>query len=145
MTASARIPLPVVTRRAALSLGGATASVVALAACAAPSAPPASAGGSEAPTEPTEAGSLKELPVGGTATAEVDGTPILLSRPSYGEVKAFTAICTHQGCVVPADFNCPCHGSMFDPATGKPTQGPAQDPLPELTVTLDGDTILVSA
>jgi Rieske Fe-S protein len=145
VTVSPRTPLPAVSRRTALSLGGATASVVVLAACAAPSTPPTSGGGEKAPAEPTEAGSLKELPVGGTATADLEGTPILLSRPSDGEVKAFSAICTHQGCVVAADFNCPCHGSMFDPATGKPTQGPAQDPLPELTVTLDGDSILVSA
>lgn len=144
MTASPRTPLPVVTRRTALTLGGATASAVALAACA-PSAAPSSTSEPEAPAEPTAAGTLGELPVGGTAAAEVGGAPILLSRPSEGEVKAFSAICTHQQCVVGADFGCACHGSVFDPSTGEPTQGPAIQPLPEFTVTLDGDTILVSA
>ena len=145
MSTSPRTPLPVVSRRAALSLGGAAASVVALAACAPSGAAPAATGGGEAPTEPTEAGTLTDLPVGGTAAAEIDGVPILLSRPTEGVVKAFSAICTHQQCVVAQNFGCPCHGSVFDPATGAPTQGPAIDPLPEYTVTLDGDTILVSA
>jgi Rieske Fe-S protein len=145
VTASHRTPLPVVTRRAALTLGGAAASAVALAACAPSSTPPASTSGGEAPTEPTEVGTLADLPVGGTLAAEVGETPVLLSRPSEGEVKAFSGICTHQQCVVAADFGCPCHGSMFDRATGEPTQGPAIEPLPEFTVTLDGDTILVSA
>ena len=145
VTASPQTPLPVVSRRAALTLGGVAASAVVLVACSPSSAPPAATGGGEAPTEPTEVGTLGDLPVGGTVAAEVGETPILLSRPSEGEVKAFSAICTHQQCVVAADFGCPCHGSVFDPSTGEPTQGPANQPLPELTVTLDGDTILVSA
>jgi Rieske Fe-S protein len=145
VTASPRIPLPVISRRVALTLGGATASAVALVACASPGTPPASTAEAAVPTEPTRAGTLTDLPVGGTAAAEVAGVPVLLSRPSEGEVKAFSAVCTHQGCAVAADFGCPCHGSMFDPATGEPTQGPAAKPLPEYTVTLDGDTILISA
>lgn len=144
MTASPRTPLPVVSRRVALTVGGAAASAVALAACA-PASPPPASSGSGAPTEPTEAGTLADLPVGGTAAAEIGGAPILLSRPTEGEVKAFSAICTHQQCVVAADFGCACHGSVFNPTTGEPTKGPALEPLPEYTVTLDGDTILVSA
>ncbi|MFC0678409.1 Rieske (2Fe-2S) protein [Lysobacter korlensis] len=132
-----------VSRRTALTLGGATASVVALAACApGASTPPAA---EAPPAEPTAVGSLADLPVGGTASAELGSTPILLSRPAEGEVKAFSAICTHQQCVVSADFGCPCHGSTFDASTGEPTEGPAMQPLPEYQVTLDGDTILVSA
>jgi Rieske Fe-S protein len=144
VTPSHRTTAPV-SRRTALTLGGATASVFALAACSSSGTPPAATGGAPAPTEPTEVATLAGLPVGGTASAELGGTPILLSRPSEGEVKAFSAICTHQRCTVAADFGCACHGSMFDPETGEPTQGPALDPLAELTVTLDGDSILVSA
>ncbi len=145
MTASIRStdPASIVSRRTALTLGGVAASSLALVACSAAgtSTPPAA----EAPTEPTEVGTLADLPVGGTASAELGDTPILLSRVSEDEVKAFSAICTHQQCVVAQDFGCPCHGSVFDPATGEPTTGPAMQPLPEYTVTLDGDTILVSA
>ena len=131
-----------VSRRTALTLGGATASAFALAACAPGGSAPA---GEAPPAEPTAVGSLADLPVGGTASAELGSTPILLSRLAEGEVKAFSAICTHQQCVVSAEFGCACHGSEFDPSTGEPTQGPAMQPLPEFTVTLDGDTILVSA
>lgn len=145
MTASPRTPLSTVSRRAALTIGSAAASTVVLAACAPSGAAPAPTSGSELPAEPTEVGTLADLPVGSTASAEVGDTPILLSRLSESEVKAFSAICTHQGCAVAGDFECPCHGSVFDTTSGKPTQGPAVDPLPEFTVTLDGDTILVSA
>jgi Rieske Fe-S protein len=133
-----------VSRRTALTLGGATASAFTLAACA-PSTPAPAA---EPPSEPTEVGSLADLPVGGTASAKLGELPILLSRPTEGEVKAFNAICTHQGCVVAPQegrFGCPCHNSVFDVNTGDPTEGPATEPLAKFKVTLDGDTILVSA
>ena len=130
------------SRRTALALGGATASARALAACSPGGSAPA---GEAPPAEPTEVGSLADLPVGGTASAQLGSAPILLSRPAEGEVKAFSAICTHQQCVVAETFGCACHGSEFDRSTGEPTQGPAVQPLQEYTVTLDGDTILVSA
>ncbi len=140
---TSRIPAScAVSRRTALTIGGATASAVALTACAPAAAPQ---GGEAPPAAPTEVGSLADLPVGGTTSAELGSTPILLSRPSEDEVKAFSAICTHQQCVVSPDFGCPCHGSVFDAATGEPTTGPARQPLTEYTVTLDGDAILVSA
>ena len=145
MTASPRTQLPAVSRRTALTLGGAAGSAFVLAACAPSGATPSTAPSADAPAEPTEAGSLADLPVGSTALAEVGETPVLLSRLSESEVKAFSAICTHQQCVVGENFNCACHGSVFDTSTGEPTQGPAVQPLAEYTVTLDGDTILVSA
>jgi Rieske Fe-S protein len=136
-----------VSRRTALTLGGATASSFALAACASGSRAAPSEGAP--PAEPTAVATIADLPVGGTASADLAGTPILLSRPSDGVVKAFSAICTHQGCAVAAEkarFRCPCHESIFDISTGAPREGsPALRPLLQYTVTLDGDTILVSA
>ena len=45
-----------------------------------------------------------------------------------GDFKAFTAICTHQGCTVNAVadnvISCPCHGSQYD-ASGRIRKGPA--------------------
>lgn len=60
---------------------------------------------------------------------------------------AYSAICTHLGCVVYADLNqdgniaCPCHNSQFDPtAEAEVTGGPADRALPsiELSVTPEG-------
>jgi Rieske Fe-S protein len=72
----------------------------------------------------------------------------VVTQPTAGEFKAFTAVCTHQGCVVSdvADgtINCGCHGSKFDITTGAVKAGPAKEPLPEKKVTVGADGITVS-
>ena len=76
---------------------------------------------------------LSDVPVGSSVSAKDSaGKPLLVSQPSAGKVVAFSAICTHQGCTVApagAKFQCPCHGSMYDAATGAVLQGPAPKPL----------------
>jgi Rieske Fe-S protein len=63
---------------------------------------------------------------------------IVLVRGGGGQVHAFSAICTHQGCAVTriADgtIDCPCHGSRFDLRTGAVVAGPAPRPLPSVAV-----------
>jgi Rieske Fe-S protein len=53
-------------------------------------------------------------------------------------VHAFSATCTHQGCIVSdvtdGEIHCPCHGSAFDAATGAVVTGPATRPLPVIGV-----------
>jgi Rieske Fe-S protein len=62
---------------------------------------------------------------------------LVLTRDG-NEVRAFSAICTHQGCkvdrVVDGRIECPCHGSVFDAATGAVVQGPASTPLGKIAV-----------
>ena len=59
---------------------------------------------------------------------------VVVTQPTSGDFKAFSAVCTHQGCVVSgvADgtINCACHGSEFDIATGAVKQGPATKAAP---------------
>jgi cytochrome b6-f complex iron-sulfur subunit len=60
---------------------------------------------------------------------------------------AFSAICTHQGCTVaPAgrQFRCPCHGSVYDAATGKVIDGPAPAPLAAVPVKVDGADVVAA-
>ena len=75
--------------------------------------------------------------------------PALVSQPTAGQVVAFSAICTHQGCVVAAagnEFHCPCHGSIYDAATGEVDHGSgAIDPLPEIPVAVSGDRIVAAS
>lgn len=71
-----------------------------------------------------------------------DGAEILITRPTDGEIYAFSAICTHQGCIVePGDgeLACPCHRSSFDLSTGQVRSGPAPQPLPPVAVTVAQD------
>jgi Rieske Fe-S protein len=59
---------------------------------------------------------------------------------------AFSAICTHLGCVVNARLDpdslivCPCHASQFDPLNNaEPVSGPAARRLPALPITFNED------
>ncbi|MFF4016667.1 Rieske (2Fe-2S) protein [Streptomyces sp. NPDC001843] len=70
---------------------------------------------------------------------------VVVTQPKKGEFKAFSAICTHQGCtvnqVVDGKIDCPCHGSQFEIADGSVARGPAAKPLPAKDITVDGKSI----
>ena len=71
-----------------------------------------------------------------------EGAAVIVTRPGEGEVKAFSAVCPHQGCTVaPGEgaLACPCHGSRFS-LTGEVEEGPADRPLSPLPVeVVDGE------
>ncbi len=95
----------------------------------------------------TELAQAAEIPVGGTAAVTVDGQDFLLARPTAGTVVAFSAICTHQGCLVAAagsEFDCGCHGSRFAAATGAVLQGPAVRPLDSVAVTVADGVVVIA-
>jgi Rieske Fe-S protein len=89
---------------------------------------------------------LDDVPVGGAVSAtNAAGTAVIISRPSESEVRGFSAICTHRGCTVAPDgseLRCPCHGSVFEAATGRNVGGPAPSPLPEFSVEIDGGQVV---
>ncbi|MET9417488.1 Rieske (2Fe-2S) protein [Streptomyces klenkii] len=65
---------------------------------------------------------------------------VVVTQPAKGEFKAFSAVCTHQGCLVRdvsgGTINCPCHGSKFAVADGSVKGGPARKGLPEQQVSV---------
>ncbi|WP_353953677.1 Rieske (2Fe-2S) protein [Knoellia sp. S7-12] len=87
-----------------------------------------------------------EIPVGGGKV--IESAKVVITQPTAGEYKAFSAVCTHQGCTVSgvADgtINCACHGSKFDIATGEVKQGPATSGLPTKSATVGADGISVT-
>ena len=88
-----------------------------------------------------------------TATSDIEvggGTifpdeQVVVTQPTDGEFKCFTAVCTHQGCIVSSvsdgDINCKCHGSAFSIVDGSVVNGPATQPLAEKQITVNGDNI----
>jgi cytochrome b6-f complex iron-sulfur subunit len=127
-----------ISRRTVLLAGTGTAlGGVVLTAC---------AGGGKSALGSSTLAKVDDVPVGGAVSATgSDGGPVIVSRPSAGEVVAFSAICTHMGCTVaPANsiLKCPCHGSTYNLATGKNTGGPAPRPLARIPVKVEGGEVV---
>jgi Rieske Fe-S protein len=73
---------------------------------------------------------------------------VVVTQPTSGDFKAFSAICTHESCLVSeianGSINCACHGSEYDITTGAVKRGPATKALPEKSVTVSGDGITIT-
>ena len=119
------------------------------------SAPAASAGGSSAGSAGGSAGAAAssgpvvlakttDIPVGGGKI--LTDKKIVITEPQSGTFKAFTAVCTHQGCIVDTvsggTINCPCHGSKFSIANGSVVNGPAPSPLAPVSIEVQGTSIV---
>ena len=155
-------PAPGLSRRAVVAGAGGVAAVGLLTACgggsvatapaptvapqpapsAAPAAPSASSG--------TALTSTSDVPVGGgTVFADKD---VVVTQPTAGDFKAFSATCTHQGCLLSTvssgTINCGCHGSQFSIANGDNVAGPSGEPpgavaaLPKIAVKVKGNDIV---
>ena len=76
----------------------------------------------------------------------IDGKNIVVTQPEAGSFKAFTAVCTHQGCIVSTvsggTINCPCHGSKFSIKDGSVVNGPATRPLAAIAIKVEGTSIV---
>ncbi|WP_211359600.1 Rieske (2Fe-2S) protein [Actinocorallia herbida] len=119
------------SRRAALGTFGA-AGLAGITACGAESA------GRDTPPNLVgkELAKAADVPVGGGKI--VGEYKVFVVQPTEGVFKAFSSVCTHQGCGVgaPRDgkVSCPCHGSEFDAFTGAVTHPPAKAALREYAV-----------
>ena len=84
------------------------------------------------------------MPVGGGVVED----DVVLTQPTEGEFRAFTAVCTHAQCLVTgvADgtINCPCHGSQYSIEDGSVVGGPAPAPLAAVDFTVVGDQIVLA-
>ncbi|MFI8105737.1 Rieske (2Fe-2S) protein [Streptomyces sp. NPDC086023] len=110
------------------------------------SAPPSASASAPAEASGTPGEALlktSEVPVGGGTV--LAGKKIVVTQPTTGEFKAFSAVCTHRGCTVnkvaEGTIDCPCHGSRFAVGDGAVVHGPAKKPLPGKEITVEGGEI----
>ncbi len=94
------------------------------------------------------AGSVKELAVNTGKIFKFGTKPGLLVRTASGELKAFSAICTHLDCIVQyrpdtKQIWCACHNGQYN-MSGQNVGGPPPRPLEEYVVNTRGDDIVVS-
>jgi Rieske Fe-S protein len=82
-----------------------------------------------------------DVPVGGGVIVG----EVVVTQPTTGDFKAFSAKCTHKGCTVnkiaDGTIDCPCHGSKFN-LDGSVEHGPATAPLEAKAIAVQGDSIV---
>ena len=90
--------------------------------------------------------SAADVPVGGGLIFAEE--QVVVTQPTEGEFKCFTAVCTHQGCIVSSvqagGIRCECHGSVFSIEDGSAVNPPATAPLDEVSITVEGDEISIA-
>jgi glycine/D-amino acid oxidase-like deaminating enzyme/nitrite reductase/ring-hydroxylating ferredoxin subunit len=79
-------------------------------------------------------GGLDAIQRGEGAVVRVRGRQTAVHRDDGGVLHALSPVCTHLRCLVrwntaERSWDCPCHGSRFDPTTGAVLHGPAVRPL----------------
>ena len=106
----------------------------------------ASGGGSGSGSSASSAlTTTSKIPVGGGMI--FTAAKVVVTQPTSGDFKAFSAVCTHMGCIVNqisgGDIICPCHGSHYSVKTGDVVSGPAPRPLPAEKIKVTGDNIFL--
>jgi Rieske Fe-S protein len=93
-------------------------------------------------------GQVRDLPRGEARPFVYPGkeNPALLVHLPNGEWRAYEGTCTHLSCVVYWDVAsermiCPCHNAAFSAETGAVLMGPPRFPLPQIELSVEGDTI----
>lgn len=157
------------TRRAVVAAAGGAGLAAVLTACGSDSgsdsasdAPASDTSGSDggssaASSSPADGGSggsgggdvlakTSDIPVGGGKVFA--DQKVVVTQPTAGQFKGFSAVCTHRGCTVidvsDGTINCPCHGSRFKVEDGSVAHGPATAPLPSKAVAVSGDGITLA-
>ncbi|MFI0408406.1 Rieske (2Fe-2S) protein [Actinomadura sp. 3N508] len=87
-----------------------------------------------------------DIPVGGGKIFK--DAEVVVCQPAQGEFKAFSSACTHRGCAVGSvsggTINCHCHGSKFKITDGSVANPPADKPLAEKKINVQGGQITLA-
>jgi Rieske Fe-S protein len=141
------------SRRALFAGAGAVGASAVLAACGTdgsdggpgPAAPPGGNGDNGGEQGDGVLTTTGEVEVGGGVI--LTQQRVVITQPSEGDFRGFSAICTHEGCLVATvnegTITCPCHGSRFSIEDGSVMQGAiaGQGPLAAVDIEVDGSEI----
>jgi len=102
----------------------------------------------EAQSNSVLAGKVNDIAANSGKIFKFGSKPGIVIKTATGDIKAFSASCTHLDCIVQYDPNqkaitCACHNGKYD-LTGKNISGPPPRPLEEFTVNVKGDDITVT-
>jgi Rieske Fe-S protein len=94
------------------------------------------------------AGKANEIAANSGKIFKFGNKPGILVRTASGELKAFSATCTHLDCIVQyrPDMKmiwCACHNGQYN-LSGHNVGGPPPRPLEEYTVNTRGDDVVVT-
>ncbi len=94
------------------------------------------------------AGKVGELAVNAGKIFKFGSKPGILVRTPTGDLKAFSAVCTHLECIVQYRSDtkqiwCACHNGQYN-LNGQNIGGPPPRPLEEYAVNIRGDEIVVT-
>lgn len=92
-------------------------------------------------------GTVQTIPPGKAKVVAVGSKPAIVVNTDGGP-RAFSAICSHLGCIVAWDDSngtivCPCHDGRFSATSGAVLSGPPPAPLAQLTTSVEGDEIFI--
>jgi Rieske Fe-S protein len=92
---------------------------------------------------PGDVKSVDEIPAGEGRLLRKGLRKLAVFKNADGTVDAMSAVCTHLGCIVQwngteKSWDCPCHGSRFDPH-GLVLNGPAVQALKKVNLDKDDE------
>ncbi len=94
------------------------------------------------------AGTIQSIVPGTGKVVTLGPRPVIVCNGPTG-IKAFSAVCTHLGCIVAydaaqsPDIVSPCHGGHFSVVNGSVLAGPPPTPLKEFQVSIEKDDVYV--
>jgi cytochrome b6-f complex iron-sulfur subunit len=102
----------------------------------------------EAEVSSVKVGKLSDIPKDAGQIVKFGSKPVILIRTASGELKAFSAVCTHLDCTVQyrKDMGliwCACHNGRYD-LNGRNVAGPPPRPLDPYRIVMQGDEVFIS-
>lgn len=103
---------------------------------------------SEVEVTSVKVGKLSEIEKDSGRIVQFGTKPVILIRTTSGDIRAFSATCTHLACTVQfrKDLGviwCACHNGQYD-LNGRNIAGPPPRPLDEYRVIVQAEEVLIS-